>query len=129
MESSGELQSDANSDEDEARAGTVFKSESQGISAQYSKPNSKTSATSMPCSSSPGTEHDIEPISYDAAMSLPPYPDFAFSPRNHHSTNERQEVGFEPPDLSFFLEVLQGVRSPDDAEEDDSSRNNVKPPP
>lgn len=69
---------------------------------------------------------DIEPIRYDAAMSLPPYPDFAPVPLSapSHSVGGQGEA-FQGHDLSFFFQMMQSVRSSEEAEKDDSSQKDA----
>ena len=69
---------------------------------------------------------DMEPISYDAAMSLPSYPDFALSPLSapSHSVGGEGEA-FQGQDLSFFFQMMQSVRSSEETEKDDSPQTDA----
>lgn len=66
---------------------------------------------------------DLEPISYDAAMSLPPYPGFPYAlPDQSSSSTVGQDTYFPSLDVSLFLETMQGVRSSlDDTDTDNAA--------
>ena len=106
--------------------GDLFTAEVPSSTQEFSmQPNERSSSFSgmpaAPCACKSHNEvGDIEPISYDAAMSLPPYPDFNYAPLNQPSSSAGTQSGdFGGQDLSFFFQMMQGVRSTDESDNQD----------